>query len=109
MSKTLKFAPDLVPLVLSGAKTSTWRINDEKDLTAGDKLDLLYQGTGEKFAEAVIVKVSLKTIGKLSEEDKETHEKYASKKELYKTLEKYYNISVSDSTPVKVVNFKVTS
>ena len=32
--KILKFAPKLVPLVLSGEKTSTWRMFDEKDFIA---------------------------------------------------------------------------
>lgn len=36
--KTLKFAPHLVPLVLSVEKISIWRLFDEKNLTDGDKL-----------------------------------------------------------------------
>lgn len=32
--KVLKFSENLVPLILSGQKTATWRMFDEKDLAA---------------------------------------------------------------------------
>jgi hypothetical protein len=32
--KTLKFYDNLIPLILSGEKTSTWRIFDDKNLSA---------------------------------------------------------------------------
>lgn len=41
MNKTLKFAPDLVPLVLSGKKDTTWRLWDDKNLTENDIVDFI--------------------------------------------------------------------
>jgi len=43
--KTLKFANNLVSLILSGEKTATWRLFDDKDLTKGDKVLFLDQET----------------------------------------------------------------
>lgn len=60
--KTLKFDQSLVPLVLSGEKNSTWRLFDDKDLITGDDLILMNKQTGEEFAKAKIVWVSLKQL-----------------------------------------------
>jgi len=35
--KSLKFSAELVPLILSGEKTMTWRFWDDKDLDSGDE------------------------------------------------------------------------
>jgi hypothetical protein len=42
--------PNLVPKVLTGEKTSTWRLFDDKNLTAGDDFLMINKKTGEKFA-----------------------------------------------------------
>lgn len=44
--------PHLVPLVLSGEKTSTWRLFDDKDLQKDDDLLLINKATGDEFAKA---------------------------------------------------------
>ena len=36
--KTLKFTTQLVEKILSGEKTSTWRLFDDKDFKNGDNL-----------------------------------------------------------------------
>lgn len=36
-SKTLKFTPELSAKILSGEKTSTWRLFDDKNLQKGDR------------------------------------------------------------------------
>ena len=55
--KTLKFDSNLVPKILSGDKTSTWRLFDDKDLKVGDNLILIEKETGKEFAKAVITEV----------------------------------------------------
>ena len=45
--KTLKFASHLVQKILSGEKTSTWRLFDDKDLQVGDGLIFVNKDTGE--------------------------------------------------------------
>jgi len=52
--KTVKFRDYLVPLVLSGGKTSTWRLFDDKDLSVGDEIELREFGADIGFAYAQI-------------------------------------------------------
>lgn len=55
--KKLKFANNLIHLILSGEKTSTWRLFDDKSLEIKDKLDFLDSEKEKKFAEAEIIEV----------------------------------------------------
>lgn len=105
--KILKFHSNLVPLVLSGKKTSTWRLFDDKNLSVGDDIVLRVFVTNEKFAEAKIIKIIEKPFGKLTNEDKLGHEEYKDDDEMYATYSKYYKQSVGPKTPVKIVWFKL--
>lgn len=105
--KTLKFTQDLVPLILSGEKTSTWRLFDDKDLQTGDELEFLNKETGEHVAYATAVKVIERPMGKLKEEEIEGHEKYASSDEMYATFSRYYDQPIGPDTAVKIIWFKL--
>ena len=39
--KTLKFEPELAEKILSGEKTTTWRLWDDKALKAGDSVEFI--------------------------------------------------------------------
>jgi len=106
--KTLKFAPELVPLVLSGEKTATWRLFDDKNLDVGDTLQFIDSAVGRHFAKAVITEVAEKKLGELTEQDWEGHERFATKEDMYATYQKYYNQPVDSNTLVKMVRFKLT-
>ena len=56
--KSLKFSPSLIPIILSGEKTSTWRLFDDKNLSTGDTLEFTNKETGAPFAHAIIVNVA---------------------------------------------------
>lgn len=107
--KTLKFAPNLVPLVLSGEKTSTWRLFDDKDLQKGDELILINKETGEEFAKATILNTREKKLKDLEESDFEGHEKFESEEKMYEAYKSYYGDKVSSDTVVKIVNFKINT
>ena len=107
MKKILKFAPPLVPLVLSGKKNSTWRLWDDKNITEGDLFDFLDSNTKQKFAEARIIKIVEKPIGELTEDDKKGHESFRTDKEMYKTYTKYYGKEVTSNTPIKIIWFEL--
>ena len=47
--KTLKFAPELCEQIITGTKTSTWRLFDDKDLTVGDELQFINKESGICF------------------------------------------------------------
>lgn len=104
--KTVKFRPHLIPIVLSGEKTSTWRLFDDKDLKEGDELSLLNWETKEEFAKAIITKVEEKKIKDLEESDFDGHEKFESEEKMYETYKKYYGDKVTPDTIVKMVDFK---
>ena len=105
--KTLKFRHNLVPKILNGSKTVTWRLFDDKNLSVGDQLELLDWESGEKFAEAEIVKVREKRLGEIKEKDFEGHEKFGSKDEMLETYRKYYGDQVDWNTIVKIIEFKL--
>lgn len=103
--KIVKFRDYLVPLVLSGEKTSTWRLFDDKDLSKGDEIELREFEKTESFATAKIVKVIEKPFKALREEDMLGHEKFKSDKEMYDKYEYYYNQKVGPETIVKIIWF----
>lgn len=106
--KTLKFMPHLVSMILSGEKTSTWRLFDDKDLQKGDELILINKETEEEFAKAVITKVEEKKLKDVKEEDFVGHEKFESEEKMYETYRKYYGEKVNPDTIVKMIDFKLT-
>lgn len=103
--KTLKFAPDLVSKILSGEKTSTWRLFDDKNLAVGDELLFLNKQTGNEFGSAVITTLYTKTLGTLTEADWEGHERFHSDEEMYVTYRKYYGDTVNEESEVKILSF----
>ena len=105
--KTLKFAPHLVPLVLSGQKDSTWRLFDDKDLRADDELTLLNKVTSERFATAVILSVREKKLGDLEDADFDGHDKFESEAKMYETFRTYYGEKISPETIVKIIKFNL--
>lgn len=105
--KNLKFRKNLVPLVLSGQKTSTWRLFDDKNLSVGDKVELLVFVTKELFGKAIITEVITKPFRNLSEADKDGHEGFANDKEMYATYSKYYDCKVDGDTELKIIRFEL--
>jgi hypothetical protein len=106
--KTLKFDTTLVPLILSGEKTATWRLFDDKNLAVNDELEFIEKQTDKLFAKAVIIAVKEKTLGKIEESDFDGHEIFVSQEEMMRTYQKYYGDSVNADTLVKMLKFKIT-
>lgn len=100
--------PHLVSMILSGEKTSTWRLFDDKDLQKGDELILINKETEEEFAKAVITKVEEKKLKDVKEEDFVGQEKFESEEKMYETYRKYYGEKVNPDTIVKMIDFKLT-
>jgi hypothetical protein len=102
--KTMKFDDGLVPLVISGAKTCTWRLWDDKNLKKGDEVWFVKGADRIKFAKAKLISVIEKKFDELNEEDCEGHEDYSDKYEAYS---KYYGKKVLPNDPVKVIKFEL--
>jgi len=106
--KTLKFAnKGLVQLILSGKKTCTWRLWDDKELTVRDKLTLIDRTSGSEFAQARISSVTETPMGLLSDESRKGHEQFKDDAEMYATYTNYYGKEVTPETLVKIVKFEV--
>ena len=105
--KKLKFDKSLVQLVLSGEKTSTWRLFDDKTLSVGDALSLLKFGEDEPFGTARIIRVVEKFFKELAQQDKYGHESFATDVEMYETYSRYYKTSVGPDTVVKIIWFEL--
>jgi hypothetical protein len=105
--KTIKFQPNLVPLVLSGEKTSTWRLFDDKNLSVGDEVSLLNKETSAEFAKAKIVAVREKKFGELTDDDFFGHERYESTEKRYETYRGYYGDRVTSETVAKIIDFEI--
>ena len=105
--KTIGFAPDLVPLVLNGSKTLTYRLGNKWDfLEVGDTILTDDSGTGKVFAE---LEITLKEKGTFAtlRDDREWHEMYRTPEERRATFEKYYKRPIADDEPALILGFKV--
>lgn len=109
--KTLKLDHELAQAVLAGEKHATWRVNDEKDLSVNDDIELIDKvdpsdmGTWQVIGNARIDQVTEKRLGDLTEADLEGHEKYESPEAMYTALRGYYGPSIGPETPAKLIWF----
>ena len=105
--KTLKFATPLVTPILSGQKTATWRLFDDKDLCENDRLLLVEKESGQTFATATITSIREKKLGNIQEIDYDGHERFRNTKELFDTYRGYYGEKVTPDTVVKIITFQL--
>ena len=105
--KTLKFSPELVQLIISGQKTCTWRIFDDKDLKVGDLVTFVKRPELTPFAEAKLTSVTEKPLKNLTKEDKKGHESFESEEQMYRTYSNYYKQPVNGKTKIKIIHFKI--
>ena len=105
--KLVKFQHDLVKLVLSGEKTSTWRLFDDKNLSIDDMIELREFGKDTPFGTANIVRVIEKSFKELTDEDKVGHETFADDAEMYRTYSTYYKTEVGPETRLKIIWFEL--
>ena len=105
--KTLKFAKNLVPLVLSGKKTTTWRVFDDKNLSVGDEIIFLKHGSNEQFAVGKIISIREKKMSEIDESDFDGHEKYESPGRMIEVYKGYYGDKVNADNLVKIIKFKL--
>lgn len=94
-------------MILSGEKSSTWRLFDDKNLSVGDEIELHEFGTAVPFGRAKIVRVIQKQFKDLTDEDKTGHEKYHTDEEMYKTYTAYYKTKVGPETKLKIIWFTI--
>ena len=106
-TKQLGFAPSNQALVISGAKTTTWRCFDDKNLTKGDVIEFVDQFTRVPFAVAKLTNIREKTFGEVTPEDQMGSVLFSSDEDMYRTYSGYYERVVGPETPIKIIRFKL--
>jgi hypothetical protein len=104
--KKLKFMGNLPEKILNCKKTSTWRVNDEKNIVLNDELSLCNL-QGEEFAKAIVIYVKETKFKDLTENDWEGHEKYSSEKEMYVAFSNMYKTEILPETKLKIIKFSL--
>src|SRR4051794_28052237 len=108
--KTLKLNHELAERVASGEMHSTWRIQDDKDLTIDDRVELIdkvdpdHPQSWQVIGVATIEQISIKRISDIAPEDF-LREGYESKDQMIKVYRSYYGPEVDERTPVKMITF----
>ena len=110
MNKKIYFHKNLSELILKEEKTCTWRIWDEsrtkkERIAIGDTVTFIITDTKVEFATARITDIKDTKFKYLSDQDLKG--KFSSKKEMYDTFSKYYNILVTKETDLKIISFKL--
>jgi ribonuclease HI len=109
--KALKLDHELAQQVVSGKKTSTWRLFDDKDLSVNDevrfidKVDPARPETWQTVGTGRINAVIQKRLRDIEDVDYDGHERFSSLDEMVKTYQKYYGSDVNLDTPVKIIRF----
>ena len=105
--KTLKFKGFKAKLIAEGAKTATIRLFDEKDLKAGDNLELINSDDDKSFAKAEITEVIQKKLDEVDIIDLDGHEKWNNKEEMLESFKNYYGDKINLETIAKIIRFKI--
>ncbi len=105
--KSLKFTSDLAQKILSGEKTSTWRLFDDKNLSEGDLFVMVKKETGESFAKGKVTKIREKKLREVDDVDFVGHEGYKDQEDMLNHYKRYYGDKVSLDTPLKMVDFEL--
>lgn len=106
MTDSIGFASDLIPLILNGSKTLTYRLGDKYHfLITGDKINVRNSSTNQIVAKVEITEKDYITFNNLPI-DRRGHEIYATKQEQKLTFEKYYG-EIKDDDKILILGFKV--
>ncbi|MCS7099980.1 MAG: ASCH domain-containing protein [Sulfolobales archaeon] len=100
--KRLVFREAYREKIALGAKVATIRLNSS--LRVGDFVDVV---AGRSYVgSAVITSVEVKKVSQLTDRDAEL-DGFRSREELLRELRRIYGRSITDSTEVKVIRFKL--
>jgi ribonuclease HI len=112
--KTLKFNHNYAQEIAEGAKTSTWRLFDDKDLSVNDHIKIIDKLSADSpsswrvVGEAVVSQITEKKLGDVTDEDMAGHEIYSSPEEMLEIYRQRYGNRVTLEEPVKIIYFKFT-
>jgi ribonuclease HI len=113
--KYVKVSHKVSKLIMDGEKSSTWRINDEKNISVDDAIGIIdkvdpkdpssWQIIGTGHVNSVIQK----RLSDVHSDDLGPGETFDSRQEMMKTFRKYYGPDISERTTLKIINFDFTA
>ncbi len=112
--KTLKIDHESAQLIVGGQKTTTWRVNDDKDLHVNDvvliidKVKPVEPDSWQVIGEALLNEVLEKRIGDITPDDLTGHKEYSTKESILQASRNFYGPSVDEHTPIKFLSFAFT-
>jgi ribonuclease HI len=102
--KILKFDPKLVPFIITGAKVSTLRIQDDKQLSVDDEVEFVNSATNEAFGIGRIESITTKRLKDIQDDEIPLNEIFTDKAEMLAELERRYG-AVTPDMHAKLINF----
>lgn len=109
--KYVKVSHKIAKLILEGEKSSTWRINDEKNISVDDEISIIDkvepkdQSTWQIIGTGRVSSVIQKRLKDIKNHDLGPGEEFESHDEMLNTFRDYYGPDVHDNTAVKIINF----
>lgn len=109
--KTLKLNHASARLIKAGKKRTTWRMNDDKNLSVNDRIELIDKVDGlrpdswQAIGVATVDQITEKRLADITEEDYEPGSYADSPEEMIQNFRLYYGDSVDLDTPVKMLHF----
>jgi ribonuclease HI len=111
--KTLKFNHEDAEEILTGRKSTTWRLYDDKDISVDDTLKVLDKvqednpASWKVIGQGKVTEIVEKKLGRLTREDMTMagHREFKSLEDALKTYQGYYGERVNIDTPVKIIHF----
>lgn len=111
MNKVLKINHNAAELIRQGKKTSTWRLNDDKDLRVNDHISFIDKVSPSdkkswaEFGDTVVTSILEKRFGDLTAFNFEGSENYATNDEMIKAFQRFYGENIDYNAPVKIIHF----
>jgi len=112
--KLLKVSHKIARLIASGQKNSTWRINDEKNVSVDDEIGIIDKvdpdapDTWTIIGSGRVSQVLQKRLGDIEHGDLGAGEDFVSKADMLKTFRNYYGRDINQHTTVKIITFDFT-
>ncbi len=104
---SIGFDSNLIPLILSGRKTLTYRLGTKHaSLKVGDTVNIYDSATNEVCALVEITEKAVIPFGDLPV-DRKGHEAYPSKEAQHQIFKQYYGKDIEENEPMLVLGFKI--
>jgi len=100
MNKTLKFKGHFADAILNQDKITTTRLDDDKNLSVGDIVDMINSEMSSKFATGKITDIKIRTFEQIA---KGAYDVLG----MYKQYGVYYNREINSADPVKVITLEM--